>query len=253
MARRNGSIRLDLAPPSWGCQDSADMAMPAELKERVLASVRRTPSPARSEGRREAYRVVALAVGIAATLFFVAGGVHHALGRPAWSLAASLSLWLVVATLAMQTAWRGGVTFASGSPAALAAVTVCAPLVLLVATSVLVSAAPELAFVHPERVGLRCFVLTIAAAAYPLIGLSRVRRSSDPMHPVASGAALGVACGACAGVVVDLWCPVSAPAHVLVGHIFPLVALGAGGAVLGARVIAMRCESDRHDARERQV
>jgi hypothetical protein len=95
-------------------------------------------------------------------------------------------------------------------------------------------------FVHPERPWVHCFAMTIAAAVCPLVGLARARRSSEPTHPMTSGAALAVASGACAGVVVDLWCPVAAPRHVLLGHIFPMGLLALVGAMVGARVMAMR-------------
>ena len=60
------------------------------------------------------------------------------------------------------------------------------------------------------------------------------------MHPVASGAALGVASGALAGLLVVLWCPVAAPMHVAVGHVLPIVALAMIGSVLGHHVMALR-------------
>jgi hypothetical protein len=59
-------------------------------------------------------------------------------------------------------------------------------------------------------------------------------------NPVATGAALGAACGAAAGVMVELWCPVAAPRHVAVGHILPIAIVSVVGALMGARVIAMR-------------
>ena len=40
--------------------------------------------------------------------------------------------------------------------------------------------------------------------------------------------------------MVELWCPVAAPRHVLVGHVLPLGVLALLGATFGARVIAMR-------------
>jgi hypothetical protein len=216
------------------------MKQAAELKERVLDAVRRTPSPLRSEAQYEARRVLLAAIAVGTTLFFAVDGVHHSLGRPHWFLAASLGLWGAVALLALRAAWRGGVTFGSGSLTSLATVIVGAPAVLLFASLLLPHWDPALMQLHPQQRSLHCFALTLAAAACPLAGLSRVRRSSDPMHPVASGSALGVACGACAGVMVDLWCPAAAPRHVLVGHILPMGVLALFGAALGARVIAMR-------------
>jgi hypothetical protein len=213
----------------------------AELKERVLASVRRTPSPLRSASRREARQVLALTAALVAAMFFAVDGVHHALGRPAWYVVASVALWTCVALAALRAAWRGGVTFGAGSLTTLATVIVGSPAVLLAASLAFVRIDPGLARLHPERMGLSCFALTLAAAACPLAGLSRARRSSDPLHPVASGSALGVACGACGGVMVALWCPVAAPRHILIGHILlPMGVLALLGAGLGARVISMR-------------
>jgi hypothetical protein len=99
---------------------------------------------------------------------------------------------------------------------------------------------PEVTLVHPERVGFKCLGLTMAGAAFPLVGLALMRRRSDPVHPVATGAALGAASGASAGVMVEMWCPVAAPQHVASGHILPIVVLTALGALLGARVISIR-------------
>ncbi len=216
------------------------MNLPAELKERVLASVRQTPSPVRSHARREARRVLIVTLTAAAGLFFAVDGVHHALGRPAWFLCASVVLWGAVALASLSAAWRGGVSFGAGSLTSLAIVTVGAPAVLLASCLAFASVDPDLVRIHSERFGLHCFVLTLAVAAGPLVGLSRARRSSDPLHPVASGAALGVACGAFAGAMVGLWCPVAAPRHVLIGHVLPMGVLALLGATFSARVIAMR-------------
>jgi hypothetical protein len=40
--------------------------------------------------------------------------------------------------------------------------------------------------------------------------------------------------------MVEMWCPVAAPRHVAIGHILPIVIMAILGALLGARVIAMR-------------
>lgn len=216
------------------------MHPPAELKERVLASVRQAPSPLRSAARRESRGVLVAAFAVAVMLFFAVDGMHHAQGRPAWVVAASVALWAVVAVCALRAAWRGGVAFGAGSITSLATAVVAPPALLLAASLAFVRIDPELALLHSERIGLKCFGMILAAAACPLVGLSRARRSSDPLHPVASGAALGVASGVCGGVMVGLWCPVAAPMHVLVGHILPMGALALIGGALGARVIAMR-------------
>ncbi len=96
---------------------------------------------------------------------------------------------------------------------------------------------PEVTSVHPERLGLKCIGLTLAAATFPLVSLLYVRRESDPVHPALTGAALGSACGASAGIMVELWCPVATPAHVAFGHILPILLLTAIGSMLGARIL----------------
>jgi hypothetical protein len=216
------------------------MNQAAELKERVLASVRRVPSPVRTQGRREARQVLAASLGLALALFFAAGGVRRGLGRPAWWVAASVLAWGAVAVVSLWTAWRAGIARGAGAVTSLATVIVGAPSVLLVVSLVLARIDPDLVHALPGRPWLHCFALTLAAAACPLVGLSRARRSSEPTHPIASGSALGVASGACAGVMVDLWCLDATPRHVLVGHVLPMGLLALLGAMLGARVIAMR-------------
>ena len=216
------------------------MNQAAELKERVLASVRRMPSPVRTQARREARQVLAASLGVTIALFFAAGGVQHALGRSPWLVAASVLAWAAVAFVSLSTAWRAGIALGAGAVTSLATVIVGAPSVLLVVSLALVRIGPDLAHAPPGRPWLHCFAMTLAAAAVPLVGLSRARRSSEPTHPIASGSALGVASGACAGVMVDLWCPVMASRHVLVGHVLPIGLLALLGAMLGARVIAMR-------------
>jgi hypothetical protein len=49
-----------------------------------------------------------------------------------------------------------------------------------------------------------------------------------------------VAVGACAWVLVDVWCPVAGIWHLLRGHVLPVVLLGLLGGVLGSVVLAIR-------------
>ena len=90
-----------------------------------------------------------------------------------------------------------------------------------------------------ERVGYRCLGLTLVMAATPLAAFLRFRRGVEPRRPSILGAAAGAACGAWAGVVVDLWCPLTAPAHALVGHALPLALLVGVGALLGRRMLGV--------------
>ncbi|MSQ81980.1 MAG: DUF1109 family protein [Myxococcales bacterium] len=58
--------------------------------------------------------------------------------------------------------------------------------------------------------------------------------------PSWTGAALGAAAGAWAGVFVDLWCPLSNAEHVAGGHALPMLILVAVGAVAGVKVLGLR-------------
>jgi hypothetical protein len=40
--------------------------------------------------------------------------------------------------------------------------------------------------------------------------------------------------------MVELWCPVAAPRHVLIGHILPIAILSLLGATIASRVIGMK-------------
>jgi hypothetical protein len=53
------------------------------------------------------------------------------------------------------------------------------------------------------------------------------------------GAAIGAAMGACAAVLVDLFCPVAYLPHLLLGHVLPTLLLVALGASVGGRWLRM--------------
>ncbi len=214
-----------------------------DLEARVLAAARE-PSPTRGATRARTWLVLASSAIVVASLYFAFGGPEHGAGRPAWFYGASAFGWLSVAAVSAWGALGGGASSTGRPRAVLLAIAVGTPAVLLALTFVLGAAAPELgqAFSFDERPGLKCFGLTVAAAAFPLIALALVRRGSDAVHPAATGAALGAACGASAGVMVEMWCPVSEMRHVVVGHVAPIVLLAALGAALGMRVLAVRAK-----------
>ncbi len=182
---------------------------------------------------------------VAVTLFFAFNGTEHGQGRAAWFYVASCVGWFAVAAVSMWAALARGSSVAGRPRAWLFAVVAGTPALLFAMMFGLGVLQPEAMLLHSERVGLKCLGLTVAAALFPLMGLAVVRRQSDPVHPIATGAALGAACGASAGVMVEMWCPVAAPRHVAIGHILPIFIMAAIGALLGARVIAMRGTSRR--------
>jgi hypothetical protein len=211
-----------------------------DLKARILASARATPSPRRPASQVYAWLVLPSSIIVGAVLFFAFDGLHHGQGRPSWFYVASSIGWMAVATLSVWAAFgRGGSALGRPRPW-LTAVAIGTPALLFAMMSGFAVVHPEVTLLHAERLGLKCLGLTLAGAVFPLLSLAFLRRASDPVHPVATGAALGAACGAAAGVMVELWCPVAAPRHVAVGHILPIAIVSVVGALMGARVIAMR-------------
>jgi len=211
-----------------------------DLKARVLESTRAARSPPRRASQLHAWLVLPSSVIVAAALFFAFDGLHHGEGRPSWFYVASSLGWMAVAALSLWAAFGRGGSALGRSRTWLTAVVVGTPALLFAMMFAFAVVHPEVTLLHPERLGLKCLGLTLAGAVFPLLALAFVRRGSDPVHPVATGAALGAACGAAAGVMVELWCPVAAPRHVAVGHILPIAIVSLFGAMMGARVIAMR-------------
>jgi hypothetical protein len=206
------------------------------LRARILAAAAATPSPTRAQGRRSALALLVVSAGIAAAVFEGAGGFAHSAGRPlgitlamsaGWTAASALLTWLVLSrgtsTLARRPLWLG---IAAG----------LAPLALLAWMRVFYGTYAE----PYERVGYRCLAFTLVMAATPLAAFMRFRRGVEPRRPSVLGAAAGAACGGWAGVVVDLWCPLTAPSHALVGHVLPLVLLIGVGALAGSRFVGIR-------------
>ena len=214
--------------------------MSNDLKARILESARATRSTPRRPTQVHAWLVLPSSVIVGAALFFAFDGLHHGEGRPAWFYVASSLGWAAVAALSVGGAFGRGRS-ALGRPTPwLTAIAVGTPALLFAMMFAFAVIDPKLTLLHPERLGLKCLGLTVAGGVFPLLSLAFLRRGSDPVHPVATGAALGAACGAAAGVMVEMWCPVAAPRHVAVGHILPIAILTLLGALLGARVIAMR-------------
>jgi hypothetical protein len=211
-----------------------------DLKARILDAAHATPSPARDASRVFAWLVLPSSVIVAAALFFAFDGVSHGQGRPLWFYVASSIGWAAVASLSMWAALARGASAVGRPRPWLLAVAIGTPAVLFAMMFALAVAYPEVTALHPERLGLKCLGLTVAAAAFPLLALALMRRGSDPVHPLATGAALGAACGASAGVMVEMWCPVAAPRHIVVGHVAPMLVMAIIGAMLGARIIAIR-------------
>jgi hypothetical protein len=218
------------------------MATAEELKSRILDGVRREPSPPRNEQRRRVVLTLAAAVIVPLVAFLVVGAVRPG-PRPLALMLATTGGAIGIALAAVWTAFGRGGQMLGRARTRLLAMTIAAPATFVV-WKLAWSGKFEMADAWPDRPGLRCFALTLLFAAWPFLALASVRRGSDPTHPRSLGAALGVAAGTCAAVLVDLWCPVGYPRHVIGGHLVPIVLLGLAGVWIGHRFLAVRKRDD---------
>ena len=215
------------------------MTPSSALREKVLADAASHHARTRSQGRKRATLVFAIAALLGLPLFFAWGGLTHSAGRP-FALTVGIAVGaLLLAVACAAVAWWRGKSQVGRSSMALVAIALLAPIATY---AWLVSWHGS--YVEPfERLGLRCLALTLASGA-PLLGAALyVRKHTVAVHPVASGAALGAAAGAFGSITVDLWCPLTSSAHVLVGHALPIVVLSLLGAVLGRGVLALHAKS----------
>ena len=214
--------------------------LPPDLKARILGAAQAMPSATRATSRAQSWLVLPSSIIVAVSLFFAFDGHEHGAGRPAWFYLASTLGWASVAALSVWGVLAPGGSATGRTRAVLRGIAIGTPALLFAMMFAFVTVDPSVTAIHPERLGLRCLGLTVAAAAFPLVALLMVRRESDAVHPASTGAALGAACGASAGVMVEMWCPVSELHHVAFGHILPIVLLSVIGAGLGARLLAIR-------------
>jgi hypothetical protein len=83
--------------------------------------------------------------------------------------------------------------------------------------------------------GVRCFFIACAVGAIVLASCGIVLRRAVPVASGWRAAAVGAAAGAWAGLAVFVFCPSGDRLHLLVGHVLPVMALVAAGALALAR------------------
>ena len=222
------------------------MNLSPELRDRVLAAAKKEAAPTRSAARTAVAFVVVAAVLLAAGIFFWLGGVR--LGDPSRGIAdrplafvcGTVIGWSLIAALATWLAFTRGKSMLGRQRAWLLGVAVLTPMVLFAWMLVWNTQYPETMATYQGSPGFKCLAFTLAMTAWPLVALLYVRREKNPLFPGVAGAARGVAMGALAGVLVDLWCPIAGPAHVLLGHITPMLLLMGLGALAGRVLTGVR-------------
>lgn len=210
-----------------------------DLKRRVLAAAISEPSPTRRQRLLGSAMRMASAFAVPLFLFLLVGGPRIG-PRPLGLVAATALGTSGIAALALFTAVGRGSSMLGRSRGRLLGTAAIVPVAFLLWKVAASWGVPQMMEPWPGRPGLRCFALTTLFAAWPVAALIWECWGSDPVHPRALGAALGVAAAASAAALVDLWCPVGHVPHVLTGHLAPILVLGSLGALVGARALSVR-------------
>ncbi len=218
----------------------------SQLRARILVAAAREASPARPTARMHLAAVVVIAALVDLAFFrFYMGGVHlgdapHGVSdRPLAFVCGTVLGWSAIAAAATWFAFTRP-SMLGRRPAWLALVCVLTPPVLFGWMLLWNAQYPETIVWVATRPGLKCLSYTLIMAGWPLVALAYVGRERNPQAPAAAGAARGMALGGLAGALVDLWCPITGPTHVLIGHIGPLLVLMVLGALAGHVLTGVR-------------
>jgi hypothetical protein len=212
-----------------------------ELKQLVLAAARNRPSRTRAQGRlftRIAYAVAGLA---AVGAFEAWGGLAHSAGRPLRYTLAIAAGCTAIAVLATRCSIARSKALAGRPLGGLLLVVLAAPIATL-----LWMWAWHGTYLEPfARTGYRCLAQGLSTGAVLLATTLMLRKRMLANNAAATGAAMGAASAALAGVFVALWCPLTNAPHVVVGHVAPILALSCIGAALGHAVLVPVGPRDR--------
>lgn len=211
------------------------------LRERVLAEIARTPAPTRASWRRRVALVATVGALVTTALFFAMGGFARGT-RPSELIAFAAGIGLFSALVLTRLSSSAASGSMLGRPR-LHLVLGC-----VVAAPFLACAAFAATMIWPEHAHedvamhshLACGALTLVQGALPLAVLLIPRRESDPVHPMVTGAALGMTAGAWTAMMAYLRCPHVPASHCILAHVLPTLVLTAVGALLGRFLLRVR-------------
>ncbi len=213
--------------------------LPPDLKMSVLARARATPSPTASQTRNANAIAIALGLATAATMMATFGVALG--GRPMLFVVLSAIGWAAIAACVSVLGASRGKSMLGKTRTLLVVCAMCAAPAIFGWVMSLTMAWPEVrepAGTWHTHVG--CLIATLLLSIGPLVALSFLRRASDPVHPRATGAAIGAAAGAWGGVLIDMHCPIVHPVHIALAHLMPVAIYAVIGALVAARMFGVR-------------
>jgi hypothetical protein len=236
-----GFAGSDQATSADGLPLPPAMTPSPELKARVMAAAAQHPAPPRRAVLRQTVALIVGSLLAALTVFFYSGG-PRVTGRPIALVLGTAIGTAIVAAIALWAALGRGRSMLGRTRRLLLPIAVGSPSMIL-AWKMFWSAQYAGGLQEwSTRPGFRCLVLSLSIGLCPLVAFALARRGSDPIRPALTGFAAGVAIGCATALLTDLWCPVAYLPHLLLGHVLPIVILGALGAWLGGQVVALKSE-----------
>jgi hypothetical protein len=215
------------------------MSLSPELRDKILSTASRQPAPTRAQATRARLWLFAAGIVGALAIFLLSGG-SRLTDRPPTLMALTSLGTATFSGLGMYVLFTRRGRSALRRPAVWLVLAALGAIVGFLLFKYSVSAAYGQTRVWPDRVGLRCLRLGILTGALPLFAALAAWRRTDPLTPVATGAAFGAGAGLGSAVLVDLWCPVAYIPHLLLGHVLPIVILAFTGGLLGWWVLRLR-------------
>lgn len=222
---------------------SAAGAPSSEVRERVMAAVRGQPVPPRARGLlKQATRIggaLLFAIGVSAVI-----GLPGLRGRPLAYVVSLAVAWMLVGVAATSAGVARGRSMLGRTAGWRVAAVTLTPVALFAVSSAMGLAWPQTLHDRAD-VGahLFCVAGTVGLALGPLAAFLAIRRSTDPVSPRLTGAAIGAAAGAWGALGIELHCRYTSPWHVVLGHVLPVALLAALGIAAGSRLVAVRAEN----------
>jgi hypothetical protein len=209
----------------------------ARLRARVLQQARHEPAATRGQ-LFVAHALLAALVTLTPVAIFLAMGGVRAAPRPLALVLETALGSALLALIAVAAGFGRGRSMLGRPRIWLVSIVLLTPLALLAWRILTSSRYPDMMQAWAARPGLRCFLLSGAMSAVPLLGVLWMRRQTTPANPRLTAASYAAAVGAAVWVLVDLWCPVGYVPHLLLGHVLPMALLMSLSASVGKRLFA---------------
>ena len=198
----------------------------ADLRARVLASIKEESSPTLPAVRRRRLLTVTLGFVPLVVLFQLVGGIRAGDPRPTGYVALLVVTWTLLAAAASWGSLARGTSMLGRPRAWLVGVAVATPLLLLAAASSGYVWWPATALAGCGPLGhLTCVMFGSLMGIGPLVAFVVARSGTDPVHPRVTGAAIGAAAGAWGSLAIGVHCTYTSPVHEALGHVLPVLVL----------------------------